>query len=771
MIIYHNTAAKFFDDVVYNRITTKLKSAFSKNNIFGGSQGEVNSWNNSLQFMKNVLDYPGVPSNCEVAIEYSIPQTSKRVDFMLLGQNQSREDHVVIVELKQWAKVEKVDDISKHSIKSDLRGNEPVSHPSYQAFSYKSLILNYCDIPGIVQNSLNPCAYLHNMTETYRNVLEDDIYSEWIEEAPVFLQEDVQKLRAFIEKYITAKSSNGDILYKIDFGKIRPSKALQDSLDCMLCGNKEFMMIDEQAVAYDFIMRAITDAHNDQKKHVVVISGGPGTGKSVLAVNVLADSIRKLRLNASYITKNATPRNCYRELLARGSARRSINLQLAFLSPHSLPNTPYNSIDVGIFDEAHRMQMKPYMYKGEDMLKDAINAARVSVFFVDDDQRIAVADCYNVDKIYEYAKKQDAVLDTPEPFELTSQFRCSGSNGYIAFLNDLLGIKETANKNFDFEGFDLQIFDTPEEMKKALEDADQGHNKSRMCAGYCYDWNVKNGRGEYDIVIGDFKAKWNLIQKAQIFAVDPDSFNEVGCIHTVQGMEFDYVGVIIGNDLKYKNNKVISDKSAISKDDKSSGIRGCKDEKLAERLIKNTYKVLMTRGQKGCYIYCEDESLREYLRERLGIKDTSNVIDIPEIQTVMVRFYEAAPAAGPSADFGEERYEEIELPASEVLPGTDFVLQVNGNSMEPEIMNGELICVSWKERKNIKNGDIGIFNVDGAPYCKHFYQDRDGNLWLVSANEELQDTNVYIPRDSDMRFHCRGKVLGHSTRLPQYFNP
>ena len=616
MIVYENTVGQFSEDVVFNRIADIISDSLRKKHLSGGSDSEVNSWNNSLHFMKDVLDTPDLPKECSVAIEYNIPQTSKRVDFMIIGQDHNHEDHVVIVELKQWARVSKVKDTFRHSVLSDLRSHEPVAHPSYQAYTYKSLLLNYGGNDRLKPESLNPCAYLHNMSEEFRPVLEDSLYSEWTEEAPVFLKSDVLKLRTFICRYITAKSSDNELLYKIDHGKIRPAKCLQDSIDSMLCGNKEFEMIDEQAVAYDYIMDAIKKAQTDLKKHVLIIKGGPGTGKSVLAINVLADTISKLGLNASYITKNSAPRNCYKVLLAKGDAKKMVDLKLAFRSPHSLPLTPINGIDVGIFDEAHRMQKKPYMYKGEDMLRDAIAAARVSVFFVDEDQRVTVNDCYNADSIMQYAKEVDAVIETEEPFELMSQFRCNGSDGYMAFIDDVLELRQTANKELDTTEYDFRVFDTADGMREALRLFNEINNKSRMCAGYCYDWNVKNKRGDWDIVIENFRAKWNL-QDDEVFAINPNSFEQVGCIHTVQGMEFDYVGVIIGKDLIYRDGHVCTDKTAISKDDRTSKIKTCKDETVADRLIRNTYKVLLTRGQKGCFVYCEDKALGEYLRCRL----------------------------------------------------------------------------------------------------------------------------------------------------------
>ena len=355
MIIYENRLNHFINDVAMNNISDILANNLREKHLSGGAPSEINAWNNSLHFMKDVLQCKEIPADCKVAIEYNIPQTSKRVDFMILGADKQKKDHIVIVELKQWAQVQKVDDWAKHSVLSDLRSHQPTAHPSYQAFSYKSLILNYCDMQGLNSDSLNPCAYLHNLSESYRPVLEAELYSDWIREAPVFLKSDVLKLRSFIQRYVTAKSSDDEMLYNIDFGRLKPTKSLQDSLDSMLCGNEEFRMIDEQAVAYDFIMESIRKTQKDNRKHVIIIQGGPGTGKSVLAINVLADCIRKLQLNASYITKNSAPRNCYTKLLSKGNARKEMDLKLAISSPFVLPNIPENGLDVGIFDEAHRM--------------------------------------------------------------------------------------------------------------------------------------------------------------------------------------------------------------------------------------------------------------------------------------------------------------------------------------------------------------------------------------------------------------------------------
>lgn len=616
MIIYKNSLGNFIEDVKFNIISDMLIDKLRELHLAGGGDSEVRSRNNSLHFMKDVLDTPEISKECDVAVEYNIPNTSKRVDFMISGQSQNKENHLVIVELKQWGKVEKVDDISEHSVLSDLKSHEPTPHPSYQAYSYKTLISNYCDNINLERKNIKPCAYLHNLNESYRSVLEDPLYEEWVNEAPVFLKNDVLKLRNFLIKYVNSKSSDGQLLYEIEYGKIKPQKYLQDSLDSMLCGNEEFKMIDEQVVAYDLIMKSIKNSMKDDKKHVFIVKGGPGTGKSVLAINLLANCISKLRLNASYITKNNTPRNCYSKLLSNGNAKKEVDLNLAIRAPHALATAAINSIDVGIFDEAHRLQKKPFMYKGEDLLEDAIRACKVSIFFVDEDQRITVKDKYSINLIYEYAKALGAVIDTPKPFELTSQFRCNGSNGYIDLVDIITGKKEYSDIPIDLDDYDFRVFDNPNDLRDELRTLNKVRNKCRMVAGYCYDWNVKYKRGEWDVILPyGFKAKWNLENNASIWAIDKNSFEEIGCIHTCQGMEFDYVGVFIGKDLTYERGRVVTNQTAISKDDKTSGVRSCKDRFLADTIIRNTYKVLLTRGQKGCFIYCEDNNLREFIKK------------------------------------------------------------------------------------------------------------------------------------------------------------
>lgn len=618
MIVYSATKAEFNNDVIMNSISDKILSKLLENNIHGGQDAEYRAWQNSLNFMKNVLDDNDFDGDIRVAIEYQIPRTSKRVDFIIAGADKNDKSNVIIVELKQWEKVEKIDDEMLHSVKAFTGGaNRMVSHPSYQAYSYAVFIRNSSEQVQDEDINIIPCAYLHNYEEKYIDQLNDEIYRIWYEEAPFFIKNQVIDLRNFIKKYITKKSSDGDLLYKIDNGRIRPSKSLQDCLVSLMKGNKEFMLLDEQAVVYDMCIKTMKQCLKDMRKRTIIIQGGPGTGKSVLAINLLKKYISSMGLNASYVTKNSAPREAYLKLLSKSDLKKEVNIKQLFRSPFGLCKTPSNFYDCLIVDEAHRLVKQMYGdFQGQNQIMECINASLLTIFLIDENQKITTKDIGSVDEINKWAKELNSRVIMNEETTLTSQFRCNGSDLYIQLLNNILQIGEPVDIDTKELNFDIKVFDDPNVLRYELRKKNEINNKARMVAGYCYDWDVKNHRGEYDIYLENgFKAKWNL-ENDKIWAINPSSFEEVGCIHTAQGLEFDYVGVFIGQDLRYdeSTNQIIIDKSKISKDDKTSGIKSC-GEGLARQLIKNTYKTLLTRGQKGCYIYCEDKALSRYINK------------------------------------------------------------------------------------------------------------------------------------------------------------
>ncbi|GKX65939.1 DUF2075 domain-containing protein [Inconstantimicrobium mannanitabidum] len=623
MIVYQASKKDFMKHVTNDEVSILIDKEY-RNKIGRSRENEFRAWDNSMLYMYKALNTEDIPDECGVAIEYRIPATSKRVDFILTGLDENDKENVIIVELKQWSELEVVED-EEAIVKTVInRSQRKVSHPSYQAWSYASLISDYNE--AVEKNSigLHPCAYLHNYIKNVENdPLVDEVYDEWLHKAPAYTKGDVLKLREFICKYVK-KADQGKGIYYIEGGKIRPSKSLQDALKLMLDGNQEFIMIDDQKVAFESIMRTVRDCIKNDKKKTIIVEGGPGTGKSVLAINLLV-RVCGMNLNCQYVTKNAAPRNVYCEKLKGSYTKKYIdNL---FKGSGVYTDTEENEIDVLVVDEAHRLNAKSGMFKnlGENQIKEIINTAKVSILFVDNNQRVTMDDIGSVEEIERYANLLGVKT---RRLKLTSQFRCNGSDGYLSWLDDVLEIGETGNfDGFDFD-FDFKVFDDPSELRKAIESKNEINNKSRLVAGYCYEWQTKKKENwnNHDIEFQeyDFKMKWNL-SNTSTWAIDKESVNQCGCIHTCQGLEFDYVGVIIGQDLRFENGKLVTDFTKRAKTDKSlNGIKKLyktdkeKALKISDELIKNTYRILMTRGLKGCYVWCEDEALRNYFRDRVN---------------------------------------------------------------------------------------------------------------------------------------------------------
>lgn len=620
MLIYNDTKTNFISDVDNRIIADVILNKIREKGLLAGQDGEIRAWENSMKAMRDVIADDEISGDVQVAIEYNIPQTSKRVDFILCGSDDNGRDNILIVELKQWESARKVSDDMHYCVRTFVGGSDKiVAHPSYQAYSYSVFLSNYSADMEEKKIGLQPCAFLHNYKTAFKSEISNTTYNEWISEAPMFIHEDTEDFKKFVKKLITKKATNGDLLYMIDNGRIRPTKALQDTLADMVNGADEFTLLDEQVVCCDMCLKTMQQCQADGKKRVIIIQGGPGTGKSVLAVQLLMKYIRQ-GLNASYVTKNSAPRKAFLKLLSQGNIRQAVRIQQLFRSPFGLSKIKENAYDCLIVDEAHRLVKKMYGdFSGENQVKECIAASLLTIFMLDENQAITTKDIGSVDEIKLWSSRLgvDRVICTPET-KLVSQFRCNGSDSFIQFIDMLLQRNEEsipisiADLDYDF-----RVFDSPSELREALREKNKINNKARMVAGYCYPWNVKNHRGPWDIVLpGDFKAKWNLPDD-ETWAISPDSFEEVGCIHTAQGLEFDYVGVLIGKDLRFDNatGKIVTDKRSIDPDDKSSGIRSAEDG-LARQLILNTYKTLLTRGQKGCYVYCEDDEMAKYIKKR-----------------------------------------------------------------------------------------------------------------------------------------------------------
>ena len=599
--------APFIEDVVRDAVKSKLG--------FNASPSEVSAWRNSLgNAMFHVMNSPEIPGDSGIAIEYRLNGRRFRLDFVITGTDSDGNESVVIIELKQWSEVS-FSDLGEH-VKTVLGGSlVDTTHPSYQAWSYQTHLEQYNEYVYSNSVSVKSCAYLHNLKDS--SVIKAPVFGDAVSKAPVYIHGELDELQRLIATRIRA-GKGVEVIKSIEASPVRPSAMLADSVGNMLKGHQEFVLLDEQKTVYEKIL---SSAFSGSKK-VLIVRGGPGTGKSVIAINALAQLTGK-RLSAKYVTANAAPRNVFEAKLK--SLIKGDVIKHLFGGSGSYTESKENEFDALIVDEAHRLRMKSGMFKnlGEDQTKEIIKASRLSVFFIDEAQKITWSDVGEISKIKQLASEQG--IET-EILELKSQFRCSGSDDYMAWLDNSLGVGVKQDSYFSGDNFDFKIYDSPAELHEAIRIKNIENNRSRVVAGYCWNWVSKTNKSLYDIEFKEFayKAKWNLLEYGNEWIMNPNSIDEVGCIHTCQGLEVDYVGVIVGMDLLYRNKHLITNPSARAKTDKS--LAGYKKDRKedpfsadlkADELIRNTYRTLMTRGMKGCYVYFEDHETAEYFRSVL----------------------------------------------------------------------------------------------------------------------------------------------------------
>jgi hypothetical protein len=615
MLAYLATKDQFLLDApsIEDKVRDEVKRKLGHN--VGDS--EYASWRNSLgNAMYHAMNTSEIPGDAGVAIEYRVNGRAFRIDFMLTGKNPAGEESLVIIELKQWTDIE-YSDLTEH-VRTFLGGGlRDTPHPSYQAWSYLSHLKMYNEYIYNSGVSVNACAYLHNCDDS--TVLNSSRYEEKLKEVPVFIKGERDQLRSMVTANIS-EGTGTDLLERIDAAVIRPSQQLADSVGSMLKGHEEFVLLDEQKTVLEKIVNAANESLSEQKK-VIIVKGGPGTGKSVVALNALA-RLTGQRMNARYVTPNAAPRAVFEARLK--SSFKGGQIRELFTGSGSFTGLEENEFDALIVDEAHRLKLRTQYSKGGDnQIREVIHASKTSVFFIDEAQKVTWKDIGEISEIEKFAKKLSAEV---VHLELSSQFRCSGSDDYMAWLDETLGIGPGSTHYFSPDKFDFQIFDNPVEMHNKIKHKNKVNNKSRVVAGYCWNWISQKRPDLKDITIEEFgyKATWNLTSDGSEWIISPKSVEEVGCIHTCQGLEVDYVGVIVGRDLVAIDGVLKTDPSARAKTDAS--LKGYKKELKedpisaelkADELIRNTYRTLMSRGMKGCYVYFVDETTADYFKSKL----------------------------------------------------------------------------------------------------------------------------------------------------------
>jgi DUF2075 family protein len=743
MRLYAADSKDFVQDANQNLIAEKLRASFFDQCRFHPSDNEVRSWRNSLRAMAGVVQVAGLKDN-GVIIEYRLPLTSKRLDFMVTGRNLSNSAAAVIVELKQWERTKETD--GERLLSFVGGGERPLLHPSVQVGQYQNYLQ---DTHTAFQEELDPvslgaCSYLHNYLPAPDDPLLSAKFAQWLERCPVFTERDTDRLGEHLFGLV-GKGKGLPIMERIDKGVYKASRKLLDHVAGVIDGEPRYILLDEQLVAFDRVVAMARSASQKKTKHAIIVKGGPGTGKSVIAINLMSRLLRD-GSDVHYVTGSRAFTGTLRKIIGRRGAA-----QFKYFNSYS--GETDQLIDVLIADEAHRIRKTSnsrFTKKDKKseiaQIEELLNVSKCSVFLIDDKQIVRPNEIGSASFIVDSCKKSGIEV---EEFELEAQFRCGGSDGFVNWVNNTLAISKTANAIWEgTEGFEFKIASGPEQLEGWIREKSEKGYTARLAAGFCWKWSdpKKDGTLVDDVVVGDYKMPWDAkpgakklakgIPPAELWAYEPGGINQVGCVYTAQGFEFDYVGVIFGPDLVYR----FQEGAWVGQKENSADTVVKRSKDAFIDLVKNTYRVLLSRGMKGCYVYFMDRETEMFFRSRLGQAEGSLV---PKSEVVVVSF----PPEGQESEylplieldaaagyFGTARPAEprgwVRVVGKKVKRGM-FVSRIRGQSMAPTLLDGDY-CVFEPGVQGSRQGKIvlaehrGISDPEsgGSYSVKHYYSEK-----------------------------------------------
>jgi hypothetical protein len=620
MQLYAGPSEDFINEGVQKQIAARLGDSFYDYYRFRASASEFNSWRNSLSALAYQLRYSGVRDH-GVVLEMQLPLSSARLDAFIFGVSPGGTDAAVLLELKQWTDVSNSDwdDCVEAFVGGAVRR---LLHPCVQARSYAEYLedMHSAFDPTRAGIEIFPCAWLHNMHPGAAAVLREPRFESLLGQVPLFLSDDADTLKTLFSKKVGA-GGGLRVMERALSGKHAPSRKLLEQTAAMVRGEPRYRLIDDQIIAYNAVLGMLRRAQKDKReKAVLVIKGGPGTGKSVIALNLLG-VLSKMGVNVQH----ATGSKAFTESLWRILGSRS-KAQVRYFNNFGQVDT--GSVDVILADEAHRIRSSsnnrftPKNRKStRTQVDELIDAAKVAVFFIDDHQAVRPDEVGSTASLREAAVRHEARYDS---IDLKTQFRCAGSDEYIDWIDQLLEIRKTAAATFESASFEVHLVDDVAELERAIDGRNGEGLGARMMAGFCWPWSepMADGTLVNDVAIGTFRRPWNAkpdarrlakgIPPAQFWATDPGGIGQIGCIYTAQGFEFDYAGVIWGADLVIRNGNWTGQPAA-SRDHFVKTRSGARFVDV----VKNAYRVLLTRGMRGCYICILDDETRAYVAERL----------------------------------------------------------------------------------------------------------------------------------------------------------
>lgn len=536
---------------------------------------------------------------------------------------------------------------------------------------------------------------------------------------------------------------------------------------------------------------SIIEALLDDSVSTVMIEGGAGTGKTILAIYLFAilhtdineldldefgeeeDSFLKLvkKLKGKYPAPSAAvviPMAGFRKTIAKVFSNAK-NLKTSMvIGPAEVSKKKY---DILLVDEAHRLRKRTNLgaYFGAfdkvniklglpkdegDEFKWIIKQSNKNIFFYDEDQSIKPSDVdsSNFDKLRR--------LNKTRVIKLNSQLRSKGGNDYVSYISKLLSNELGISENcFLANDYEFVLFDSLDEMIIQIKEKNEKFGLSRLVAGFSWEWisNKEGTRNLHDIVIGDVKLKWNGTNLDWVNSAN--AINEVGCIHTTQGYDLNYTGVIFGNEIAYDNtSKKITIKSENYFD--KNGKQNVRSSEELQEFILNIYKTLLLRSIKGTYVYVCNPELREYFKKHILVWSSEKIIKSESIQSsksavispytqemVRVPLVGSAPCGNPL--LGEQNIEEyIQVEKSKIKSGFQyFILIAEGDSMNlAGISDGDLLLC--RQQLKAETGDKVVALLGGENVTIKYYDKKDGRRILLPKSSNKKHMPI-VPEEGD----------------------
>ncbi|WP_246104610.1 DUF2075 domain-containing protein [Rudaeicoccus suwonensis] len=549
--------------------------------------------------------------------EHQLPLTSKRADVILVGEDpRSGDPSYVIVELKQWSEASVFeDDITLVSVPAYGR---PVTHPVLQVRDYCDYLVDFTTVLEDRADAVSGAAYLHNASATGVSQL---FGLPGDQRGRLFTGDRRGEFVDFLRSHLAENRSGAGYADELLSSRIAPSRQLLSVAAEEVQRREMFVLLDEQRDAYNYVLHEVDRARRADSKSAVIITGGPGTGKSVIALSLLGELSRQGRA-----VLHATGSRSFTETLRKVAGKRSTKVKAMFKYFNSFMAAEANDLDVLILDEAHRVRetsvnrwTKTELRTKRSQLDELFSAARVPVFLLDEHQVVRPGELGTVTDIELYAAEHEIPVTR---ISLDDQFRCGGSEAYVDWVQRLLGLRPGGPVAWEGDpNFTVDVVESPFDLDDVMRRQNAEGYTARITAGYCWPWSDprKDGTLVNDVSIADWSKPWNLkgpravggAPTAPFWASDPAGFGQVGCVYTAQGFEYDYAGVIIGRDLVWRTDRWIAQRLE-NRDPDFRNLKTVANDRF-DQLVRNVYKVLLTRGMQGVTIYSTDSETRRFL--------------------------------------------------------------------------------------------------------------------------------------------------------------